>query len=75
MSTILAHIPWMFTYLRLIPGAAKPRNRAHNIGVQYVNRRVQEGSNIQDLYYHLVSERDLLYSLSLKSEFSLSRKI
>jgi len=59
MSTILAHIPWMFTYLRLIPGAAKPRNRAHNIGLQYVNRRVQEGSNIQDLYYHLTDEEGL----------------
>jgi hypothetical protein len=36
--------------------ASKLRQRAYNLAVKYVNRRVEEGSNVKDLFYHLVSE-------------------
>ena len=51
----MAHTPWLITYLRFIPGAAKVRRRVFAITEEYVNRRVEQGSNIKDLFYYLVS--------------------
>jgi hypothetical protein len=55
MTTVTAHVPWLFTYLRLIPGATKGRKRAYALAAEYVNQRISEGSNAKDLLYHLVS--------------------
>src|ERR1700729_3547502 len=55
LFTIVAHTPWLFTYLRFIPGAAKVRTRVFDISKEYVNHRVEQGSNIKDLFYYLVS--------------------
>jgi hypothetical protein len=59
LSTILAHIPWLFTYLRLIP-AIKTRQRTFDLTAKYVNKRVAEGSNTKDLMYYLVSKSIVL---------------
>ena len=53
-TAILAHVPWLWTYLRLITGA-KARTRSYALAIKYVNRRIQGGSKIKDLFYHLVS--------------------
>ena len=55
LFTIVAHIPWLITYLRFIPGAAKVQTRVFAIAEKYVNHRVEQGSNIKDLFYYLVS--------------------
>jgi hypothetical protein len=52
LSTILAHTPWLFTYLRFVPNALRPQRQ---LAEQYLNQRVSEGSNIKDLMYYLVS--------------------
>ena len=50
----MAHIPWLFTYLRLFP-VIKIRQRMFDLVGTYVNRRLVEGSNTKDLMYYLVS--------------------
>lgn len=59
ITTVVAHVPWIFTYLRLLPGAAKRRDRSFAIAAEYVSRRVKEGANVKDLYYHLTDEEGL----------------
>jgi hypothetical protein len=51
----MAHIPWLFTYLRLFP-VIKIRQRMFDLVGAYVNRRLAEGSNAKDLMYYLVSK-------------------
>ncbi|KIM78409.1 hypothetical protein PILCRDRAFT_11126 [Piloderma croceum F 1598] len=58
LSTTLAHIPWLFTYLRLIP-AITDRQRTFDLTATYVNHRIAEGSNIKDLMYYLTDEEGL----------------
>jgi hypothetical protein len=70
VSTVAAHIPWLFTYLRLIPGAATVRLRMFDLAAEYVNKRVSEGSNVKDLIYHLVSK--LVLCLLLTPNFILT---
>jgi hypothetical protein len=52
----VACVPWLYNYLGFIPRASAHQNRAYGLAAQYVNRRLKEGSNIKDLYYHLMSE-------------------
>ncbi|KAF7974446.1 hypothetical protein HWV62_12184 [Athelia sp. TMB] len=59
MTAVLAHIPWSFTYQRLIPGIGGPRERFLNVAKAYVSRRIQRGSVIKDLFYHLTDEAGL----------------
>jgi len=47
LFTIVAHIPWLITYLRFIPGAAKVRTRVFAISEEYVNPQGELGSNIK----------------------------
>lgn len=54
LSTIIAHIPWLFTYIRLIPDVLR-RKRTFQLAEEYMNQRVAEGSDIKDLMYYLVS--------------------
>jgi hypothetical protein len=54
MVATVAHVPWLFTYLRLIPGATRPQERIIALAQEYVKRRLDEGSNIKDLFYHLM---------------------
>jgi hypothetical protein len=77
VSTIIAHIPWLFTYLRLIPDVLR-RKRTRQLAEGYMNQRVAEGSNIKDLMYYLVSMIMLLWSpivLMLTSIIDRRRRI
>jgi hypothetical protein len=56
VAAVVAHVSWLFTYLRLFPAAKTARVAYLSISFDYVNRRIQEGSKIKDLYYHLVSD-------------------
>jgi hypothetical protein len=64
LVTTVAHVPWLFTYLRFIPGAATIRARVFAIAEEYVNQRVNEGSDIKDLFYYLVSQVVMFFWLS-----------
>jgi hypothetical protein len=61
LSTIIAHIPWLFTYIRLIPDVLR-RKRTFQLAEEYMNQRVAEGSDIKDLMYYLVSIIILIWS-------------
>jgi hypothetical protein len=72
VTAVVAHVPWLFTYLRLFSAAKKARAAYLSIGFNYVNRRSQEGSKIKDLYYHLVSDRGLsLYAFTIGRQLTL----
>ncbi|KIM73430.1 hypothetical protein PILCRDRAFT_829164 [Piloderma croceum F 1598] len=58
LTAIMAHIPWLFTYLRLFP-VIKIRQRLFDLVATYMNRRLAEGSNIKDLMYYLTDEEGL----------------
>jgi len=55
-NVTMACMPWLYNYLGFIPGASARWKHAYGLAAQYVNQRLKEGSNIKDLYYHLVSE-------------------
>lgn len=59
VTAMMAHISWVFTYIRLIPALTKARLRYLAIGTEYVNRRIKEASKVKDLYYHLTDEEGL----------------
>jgi hypothetical protein len=54
VAAIVAHVSWLFTYLRLFPAAKKAHTAYLSIGFEYVDGRIQEGSKIKDF---LVSNR------------------
>ncbi|KZP25877.1 high nitrogen upregulated cytochrome P450 monooxygenase 2 [Athelia psychrophila] len=58
-TATLAHIPWAFTYQRLIPGIGGPREKFLKIVKGIVARRVQRGSVTKDLFYYLTDEEGL----------------
>ena len=62
----MAHIPWLFTYLRLFP-VIKIRQRLFDLVSTYVNQRLAEGSKIKDLMYYLVSA--MFFSFVVESKF------
>ncbi|KZP25865.1 cytochrome P450 [Athelia psychrophila] len=58
-TSVLAHIPWSFTYYRLLPGIAGLRNKFLKIAKEIVGRRIQRGSLRKDLFYYLTDEEGL----------------
>ncbi|KZP07807.1 cytochrome P450 [Athelia psychrophila] len=58
-TSVLAHIPWSFTYQRLVPGIGGPREKFLKIAREFVGKRIQRGSVTKDLFYHLTDEEGL----------------
>ena len=52
---VISHVPWSFPILKLLPGADKDMKTMHNMGQACVDRRMQAGSSVKDLFYYLVS--------------------
>jgi hypothetical protein len=50
----MSHVPWLGSIAFSIPGLAKNLKFLRTAAQKMAKRRVKEGSNIKDVFYHLV---------------------
>lgn len=56
LDAIVAHAPWAFSLLRVVPGANTRRLRMFELASSWTSPRIQQGSKTKDLYYYLTDE-------------------
>ncbi|CAK5277510.1 unnamed protein product [Mycena citricolor] len=59
VSALLAPIPWIVPTVRMLPGLAKNMNTLSQFGVDSAANRIQAGSLVKDLWYHLTDEAEV----------------
>jgi hypothetical protein len=52
---MVSHIPWLVPTLYLIPMATRGLQRLRKFGATCATNRIRTGSQVRDLWYHLVS--------------------
>ncbi|CAL1708185.1 unnamed protein product [Somion occarium] len=53
---VVSQTPWIFAFLKYIPGAASGIKTARRAGQEVADKRMKRGSNSRDLYHYLLDE-------------------
>ncbi|KAL0062615.1 hypothetical protein AAF712_010549 [Marasmius tenuissimus] len=56
ITQTITHIPWFSYVAKLIPAISENGNRLRGFGVEWCTRRIQNGAEKKDLWYHLTDE-------------------
>ncbi|KAL0564287.1 hypothetical protein V5O48_017762 [Marasmius crinis-equi] len=55
-NEVFSHIPWFSHLARSLPAVAHNGKRMHDFAVEWCARRIQNGAEKKDLWYHLTDE-------------------
>ncbi|KAL0568859.1 hypothetical protein V5O48_013112 [Marasmius crinis-equi] len=58
-NELIAHIPWFTHLARYLPAMARNVKQMENFAIQWCTRRIQDGAEKKDLWYHLTDEAGL----------------
>jgi len=58
-SVFMGHVPWLGSIAFSIPGLATNLKMLRMLAQKLAKRRIQEGSRVKDVFYHLIDEDNL----------------